>query len=313
MGLTSRSVALQIRHAFQGAEAIRQQRGRNEITVRISLPEEERATEATLDTLVLQTPTGEVALTDAVSLTQGRAYTAITRTDGRRVISVTANVSPPSRTEAMLIELKKNLLPELIRRHPGLSFSFEGHQAEIRKSIGSLITGLSLALFGIFALLAIPFKSYAQPLIIMASIPFGMIGAILGHVIMGYSLSVISLFGVVALAGVVVNGSLVLIDFTNRQVARGASPFSAVRDAGIQRFRPILLTTLTTFGGLTPMIFETSRQARMMVPMAISLGFGVLFSTLITLVLVPSLYLILEDARRWQQKKNRLDASPSGR
>ncbi|GAB6096844.1 efflux RND transporter permease subunit [Desulfatiferula olefinivorans] len=310
MGLTSRSVALQIRHAFQGAEALRQQRGRNEITVRVSLPEEERATEATLETLILRTPTGEVALSDAVSLTQGRAYTAITRTDGRRVISVTANVSPASRTEAMLVELKKNLLPELIRRHPGLSFSFEGHQAEIRKSIGSLITGLSLALFGIFALLAIPFKSYAQPLIIMASIPFGMIGAVLGHVLMGYSLSVISLFGVVALAGVVVNGALVLIDFTNRLVARGASPAAAVRDAGIQRFRPILLTTLTTFGGLTPMIFETSRQARMMIPMAISLGFGVLFSTLITLVLVPSLYLILEDVRQWRQK-NQLDSSLS--
>jgi multidrug efflux pump subunit AcrB len=159
--------------------------------------------------------------------------------------------------------------------------------------------GLGFALFGIYALLAIPFKSYVQPLIIMCAIPFGMIGAILGHLLMGYALSVDSLFGVVALSGVVVNDSLVLIDLTNRNTRNGMAPAKAIHDAGIQRFRPIILTTLTTFGGLMPMIMEKSDQARMMIPMAISLGFGVLFATLITLGMVPSLYLIVDDIARF--------------
>ncbi len=311
MGLTSRAVALQVRHAFQGAEALRQQRGRNEVTVRVSLPENERISEATLENLILQSPEGEVFLRDAVQMISGRAYTAIERTDGRRNILVTANVSPPSQSENILRALRQEILPALISSHPGLSYSFEGHQAEIRESLSSLFTGLALALFGIYALLAVPFKSYIQPLIIMFSIPFGMIGAIFGHLLMGYSLSVISLFGVVALSGVVVNDSLVLIDLTNRTIRTGVPPAQAVHAAGIQRFRPIILTTLTTFGGLMPMILETSIQARMMIPMAISLGFGVLFATLIILVMVPALFLVLDDLSRLmgrRQASNELEA-----
>lgn len=298
MGLTSQSVASQVRHAFQGAEAVRQQRGGNEVTVRVSLPEDERVSEATLEDLILQAPEGEVFLRDAVEMIPGRAYTSIKRTDGRRVISVTANANPPSQAETVIRSLKSEILPELINAYPGLSFSFEGHQSEIRESISALIKGLILALFGIYALLAVPFKNYAQPLIIMFSIPFGMIGAIFGHLLMGYALSVDSLFGVVALSGVVVNDSLVLIDLTNRKTRNGDSAREAIHAAGIQRFRPIILTTLTTFGGLMPMIMEKSIQARMMIPMAISLGFGVLFATLITLGLVPALYLIVEDLAR---------------
>ncbi len=295
MGLTSQSVAAQVRYAFQGAEAMKLQRGQNEVSVRVSLPESERATEATLETLVLQAPEGEIYLRDAVTMTAGRAYTSIERTNGSRDISVTANVTPPSKAENILGELKSTLLPDLMKRYPGLTYSFEGHQADMRESIRALITGSLLALFGVYALLAIPFKSYAQPLIIMMSIPFGVIGAILGHLLMGYALSLNSLFGVVALSGVVVNDSLVLIDLANRNVKAGLPHKDAVLSAGIQRFRPILLTTVTTFGGLMPMITETSFQARMMIPMAISLGFGVVFATLITLVLVPALYLIVED------------------
>ncbi|OEU72021.1 MAG: hypothetical protein BA874_13070 [Desulfuromonadales bacterium C00003068] len=149
----------------------------------------------------------------------------------------------------------------------------------------------------IYLLLAIPFRSYSQPAIIMISIPFGMIGAIIGHVMMGYSLSIMSLFGVVALSGVVVNDSLVMIDFANRRCREGMTPHDAILAAGVQRFRPILLTTLTTFCGLGPMIFETSRQARFLIPMAISLGFGILFATLIALILVPVLYMVVEDFR----------------
>ena len=297
MGLTSREVANQIRHAFQGMEAVQQQRGRNEVTVRVRLPENERVTEATLEDLVLQAPKGEILLRNAVEMIPGRAYTSISRTNGRRVISVTANVRPPSQAETVLSTLKKEILPALISSRPGLSFSFEGHQAEIRDSLTSLLMGLGLALIGIYALLAIPFKSYIQPVIIMFCIPFGIIGAVAGHIIMGYSLSIMSLFGVVALSGVVVNDSLVFIDFANRKRRAGAGSIDAVRAAGIQRFRPILLTTLTTAGGLAPMILETSRQARFLIPMAISLGFGILFATFITLVMVPSLYLVLEDIR----------------
>lgn len=322
MGLTSQAVALQVRHAFQGAEALRQQRGRNEVTVRVSLPENERISEATLEDLILQAPQGEVFLRDAVRMIPGRAYTSINRTNGRRVISVTANVSPPSQSETVMRELTSSILPSLLSRHPGLSYSFEGHQAEIRESLGALFSGLLLALFGIYALLAIPFKSYIQPLIIMFSIPFGIIGAVFGHILMGYSLSVNSIFGVVALSGVVVNDSLVLIDQINRSIRAGIQPFEAVHAAGIQRFRPILLTTLTTFGGLMPMIMETSFQARMMIPMAISLGFGVLFSTLITLVMIPALFLIVNDLSlfmgRWRspavtgdQTGERLPGSPA--
>jgi multidrug efflux pump subunit AcrB len=155
-----------------------------------------------------------------------------------------------------------------------------------------------MALIVIYAMLAVPFNSYIQPLIIMLSIPFGIVGAVIGHLLMGFSLSVMSLFGVVALSGVVVNDSLVLIDFANRKQRTGLGRHQAVREAGIHRFRPILLTSLTTFGGLAPMIFETSRQARFLIPMAVSLGFGIIFATLITLLLVPTLYLIVEDIKR---------------
>ena len=155
-----------------------------------------------------------------------------------------------------------------------------------------------MAVLVIYAMLAVPFNSYIQPMIIMISIPFGIVGAVIGHLLMGYSLSVMSLFGVVALSGVVVNDSLVLIDFANRKQKAGLGRHPAVREAGIHRFRPILLTSLTTFGGLAPMIFETSRQARFLIPMAVSLGFGIIFATLITLLLVPCLYLIIEDIKR---------------
>ena len=162
----------------------------------------------------------------------------------------------------------------------------------------SLMRGLLIALLVIFAMLAVPLNSYLQPVIIMSAVPFGIVGAVIGHLIMGYSLSVLSMFGVVALCGVVVNDSLVLIDFANRKERTGMSRRNAVHEAGIQRFRPVILTTLTTFGGLSPMIFETSRQARFLIPMAVSLGYGILFATVITLILVPSLYLIVEDLIR---------------
>ena len=296
LGLRSKEVARQIRHAYYGAEALRQQRGRNEIKVMVRLPKNERVSEYNLEEMILRTPTGsEIPLRYAVTIKRGRAYTDINRRNGRRIVSVEADVRPRSKAGQVLESLKSETLPALQKKYSGLTFSFEGRQADQRESIQSLMRGLLAALLVIFAMLAVPLNSYIQPVIIMSAIPFGIVGAVIGHLIMGYSLSVLSMFGVVALCGVVVNDSLVLIDFANRKERTGMSRRDAVHQAGIQRFRPIILTTLTTFGGLSPMIFETSRQARFLIPMALSLGYGILFATLITLILVPSLYLIVED------------------
>ena len=208
-------------------------------------------------------------------------------------------MKPRSQAGQVVKALVGDTLPALKQKYPGLAYSFEGRQADTRESMHSLFVGLMMALMVIYAMLAVPFNSFIQPMIIMVSIPFGIMGAVIGHLIMGYSLSVMSTFGVVALSGVVINDSLVLIDFANRNRQEGLNGHDAIHGAGIHRFRPIMLTTLTTFGGLAPMIFETSRQARFLIPMAISLGFGILFATFITLLLVPVIYLIIEDLRQW--------------
>ena len=300
LGLSARGVARQMRNALYGAEVLRQQRGRNEIKVMVRLPETERVSEHAIHELLIRTPAGtDVPFREIATVESGRAYMTIDRRNGRRVVQVSADVTPRSKAGEVLADLRNGTMPQLLRAHAGLSYSFEGHQADIRESLGSLQVTFALALLAIYALLAIPFRSYVQPLIVMASIPFGIIGAFLGHLIMGYHLCLPSMFGIVALSGVVVNDSLVMVDFANRRRREdGLNHHDAIHSAAIQRFRPILLTTLTTFGGLAPMIFETSRQARFLVPMALSLGFGILFATFITLVIVPSLYLGTEDARR---------------
>lgn len=298
LGLEAREVARQVRHAFYGAEALRQQRGRNEVKVMVRFPLQERISEYSLEEMILKAPNGtEILLRDAVTITRGRAYTDINRRQGRRIVTVTADVNPRSQTGQVLASVRNEILPELQKKYPGLSFSFEGRQADQRKSMQALFRGMLLALLVIFAMLAIPLNSYFQPIIIMVAIPFGIVGAVIGHLIMGYSLSVLSMFGVVALSGVVVNASLVLIDFANRRRTAGMNALEAIHASALHRFRPILLTTLTTFGGLAPMIFETSRQARFLIPMALSLGFGIVFATLITLVLVPAFYIIFEDLK----------------
>jgi multidrug efflux pump subunit AcrB len=297
-GLTARDVAGQLRGAFYGAEALRQQRGRDELKVMVRLPEAERRQLHTFEELWLRTPAGgEMTLREAADIRPGRAYTQIRRRDGRRVIAVEADVRPRDQTPRIEAALRAGILDRLIERHPGLRAGFEGRQADLAEAMASLRLGMIAALLMIYVLMVIPFRSYLQPAIILLSIPFGIVGAVWGHVLLGYTLTIISLFGILALSGVVVNDSLVLIDFTNRLRGEGLGAREAVREAAIQRFRPILLTSLTTFGGLAPMIFETSRQARFLIPMAISLGFGVLFATLISLVLVPSLYVIIDDLR----------------
>lgn len=303
LGLTQQALARQLRNAFYGSEALRQQRGRNEVRVKVRLPREQRIRQYDLEHLLVRTPRGtDVPLRQIAEIKRGHAYTSITRREGRRTVSVTANVEPMSETNRIQATLEAEVLPELAADFPGLTYGWEGRQQDMAESTDSLFKGLVLALFGIYALLAIPFRSYYQPLIVMIAIPFGIVGAVLGHILMGYSLSLMSMMGVVALSGVVVNDSLVLIDCANRLVRDGTSPLNAIHQAGVRRFRPIMLTTLTTFGGLAPMIFEKSLQARFMIPMAISLGFGILFATTITLVIVPCLYSMAEDIRRVLQR-----------
>jgi len=298
-GLDASTIAAEVRNAFYGAEALRQQRGRDEIKVMVRLPESERQSEYNVEELMIRLPGGgEIPLRMAADVERGRAYTEIRRAEGNRVVDVTADVERGVTDPGQVIDdLKEDFLPDLIAKHAGLSFSLEGEQREMSEAMGTLKMGFGLAMLVMYALLAIPFRSYLQPLVVMAAIPFGIVGAIVGHVIMGYNLSVISMMGIVALAGVVVNDALILMDAANKARARGETPFEAISQAGVRRFRPILLTSLTTFFGLAPMIFETSMQARFLIPMALSLGFGILASTLIVLLLIPSLYLIAEDLR----------------
>lgn len=300
LGLTNAIVGAQVRAAFYGSEALRQLRGRNEVKVMVTLPQAERNSRAAVRNLLIRTPENTyVPLHQIADIASTRAYTQITRRNGRRSVQVSAAVNPPSATSRIIQTLNSDTLPALGRDYPGLSYDYDGRQADAQNSVNALLVGFILSLAGIYMLLAIPFGSYVQPMIVMMAIPFGIVGAIIGHEIMGYSLSVISLMGALALAGVVVNDSLVLFHYANQLRAAGHSAADAVGLAAVRRFRPILLTTITTFGGLAPMIFETSRQARFMIPMAISLGYGILFATGITLALVPCFYVIVEDIKAW--------------
>jgi len=298
LGLTSSDVGQQVRDAFFGALAMRQLRGTNEIEVRVKLPLSERKDIFNLEDLVIRAPDGtEVPLMDVVEVQEGEAFTSINRRDGRRVVTVGMDAQPANAVNRILSTIKETELPALRDEYPGLTWTFEGSQAEVRESTESLWGGFLLALGIIYALLAVAFKSYLQPLIVMGAIPFGLVGAVIGHIILGYDLSLVSFMGVIALSGVVLNDSLIMVDYANRK-RKAVSAYDAIHEAGLRRFRPIILTTLTTFGGLTPIILETSKQAYQLIPMAISLGFGIVFATAIILVIVPCLYMILEDILR---------------
>jgi len=295
LGLTPSMVGEQLRNAFYGALAMRQLRGTNEIEVRVKLPYEQRKDIHHLENFVIQTPNGtEVPLMDVVEVKQGEAFTSINRRDGRRVVSVSMDAEPSDAVGRVLESLKAEVLPSLRDDFTGITWSFEGSQAEMRESTQALWGGFALAMVVIYALLAVAFGSYIQPLIVMGAIPFGVVGAVIGHILLGYNLSLVSLMGIIALSGVVLNDSLIMIDLANKKRGK-LSAFDAIHEAGLRRFRPIILTTLTTFGGLMPIIMETSRQAYHLIPMAISLGFGIIFATSIILVIVPCLYMILED------------------
>lgn len=301
LGLTPEYVGRQLRGAFYGFLAVRQLHDNNETEIRVKLPETERNDFAYLEDFIIRTPSGaEVPLLDVTSLEYTEAFSSISRQNGKRVISVRAKVEPKREIAQVIGALNSEILPQLRADYPGLTWSFGGSDAELRKSFGELWLYFSMAILAIYALLAVIFKSYSQPVVVLSAIPFGAIGAVIGHIIMGYDLSLISMMGAVALSGIVLNSALIMTDYANRlrnDPSRQACAFDAITEAGQRRFRPIVLTTLTTFGGLIPILFETSPQAQHLIPMAISLGFGVLFATAVVLVLVPCLYMVLEDIK----------------
>jgi multidrug efflux pump subunit AcrB len=300
LGLTEADLALQVRAAFFGAEVARFQRGRDEVKVYVRLPRDERSSELSIEEMIVRTPRGgELPLGQAAWIERGTSFTQIQRVDGQRTLTVTADIDEAvGNAEDVFGKLVEGFLPELLDKYPGLAWSPGGAQKDQAEIFGSLIRNALLALLVMLALLAVVFRSYVQPLVVATAIPFSFVGAILGHVAFGYDLSLMSVMGMVALAGVAVNDSLVLLDGINARRRAGMEVLEACIQAGSVRFRPILLTSLTTFGGLLPMVLETSMQARFLIPMAISLSFGVLFATGTTLLSVPALYVIVDDLRR---------------
>jgi multidrug efflux pump subunit AcrB len=300
LGLSLSDLGRQVRQGFYGEEAQRIQRGRDEVKVMVRYPADQRRSLGDVESMRIRTPAGdEVPFSSVATAELGRGFASINRTDRRRTINITAEVDlSVANANEIATSLSEETLPKLLATHRGLTWRFEGEQMEQQDTLASLGKGFLLALLAIYALMAIPFKSYVQPLIVMSAIPFGVIGAVIGHILLDIELSVLSMCGMVALAGVVVNDSLVLVDYVNRGVARGESWLEAVNEAGVARFRPILLTSLTTFAGLLPLLLERSVQAAFLIPMAASLAFGVMFSTLVTLVLVPAGLLMMGDLQR---------------
>lgn len=299
LGLTLSMLANQVRPAFLGTEVQNIQRNRDDVKVIVRYPANERASIDSLQRLPIRTPSGqEIPLGSVANVDIGRGFSSIKRVDRRRTLNVEADIDKETADiEAIKTDLN-NFFESIKDQYPDIRVSLEGEAREQRESFGSLKTGLLIVLLVIYTLLAIPFKSYAQPLMVMCVIPFGIVGGILGHMIMGMSLSIMSYMGMLALCGVVVNDSLVLVDYVNQRRAEGAPLFSSVKVAGVARFRAVILTSLTTFFGLTPLIFESSTQAQFLIPMAVSLGFGILFATIVTLILIPVNYLVLEDIKR---------------
>lgn len=299
LGITLADLARQVRAGFYGDEAMRLQRGRDEVKVMIRYPEDERRSLGNIEAMRIRTQAGDLVPFSRVAHVEiGRGFASIERSDRKRVVGVTADIDQAvANADEVNRDLRQNILPRLMSDYPGLHFSMEGQQKEQAESMSSLAQGFLMAMLLVYVLLAVMFKSYLQPIIVMSAIPFGIVGAIWGHILMGLNLTLISMFGVVALTGVVVNDSLIMIDFINRARKGGQSLEEALVNAGLRRFRPILLTSVTTFAGLIPLILEKSLQAKFLIPMATSLGFGVMFATFITLLLVPVSYSILAQVK----------------
>ena len=298
LGLSLADVANQVRQAFLGFEVQTLQRDRDDVDVVVRYPESERESLQSLEQMPIRTPAGEyVSFSSVVDASIGRGFTTVKRIDRRRTLNVTADVNKQTANIEGIKQDLRDFADLQLAAFPDLSVSLEGEAREQRDSFGSLKTGLWFVLAVIYALLAIPFRSYLQPILVMVVIPFGVVGGILGHMIMGMDLSIMSYMGMLALIGVVVNDSLVLVDYVNKRRRDGRGIYEALKIAGVARFRPVLLTSLTTFFGLIPLLLEKSTQAQFLIPMAVSLGFGILFATFITLFLIPVNYMVLEDIK----------------
>jgi multidrug efflux pump subunit AcrB len=300
LGLTVSDLARQVYAGYYGEEAVRLQRGQDDIRVKVRYTADERSQIAGFDQIRIRTPQGhEVPLLSAATVSFAPGYSTITRTDGMRRVAVSASVdNNKANANEILADLSSGYFSELTRKYPGLYIALQGEQKKVRESFSSLYVGFPLALLGNFIIIAAMFRSYVQTFVIMVTVPFGIIGAMLGHMVMGYDLSLLSVFGIVALTGVVVNDAIVLIERINENLADGMPFLEAIQNGGARRFRAIILTTVTTVGGLAPLILETDMQARFLIPMALSLASGVAFATLLTLVLIPNLLVILNDLRR---------------
>jgi len=304
LGLTRADVTQQVRQAFFGVEAQRIQRGRDDVRVMVRLPAEERKALTDLEGLLIQTNNGDsVPLSHVARFDTSRSPATIYRIDHYRTVNVRADVDKEAVNMPVLQQDLKAFLDEQLQQYPGVRYELEGEAKEQREAFSSLGWGLIFVLFVIYSLLAIPFKSYAQPIIVMSVMPFAAIGAMIGHWIMGMNLTIMSVLGLMALLGVVVNDSLVLVDFINQRRRSHVGLLKAILQAGTVRFRPVMLTSATTFIGLMPLLFEKSTQAQFLIPMAVSLGFGILFATLITLVMVPINYLLLANLKSWFQRR----------
>jgi multidrug efflux pump subunit AcrB len=299
LGITMRSLARQVRQAFHGEEALRIQRERDDVKVMVRYADEERHSLSGIEEMRIRTSDGhEIPIEEVAEIIPGRAYSMVNRVDRKRAITVISDIDESVANASMIVnDLKTSFLPVFRQRYPGLTYDFEGQEKRTRESMDSIKSGYLLAMMGIFLLLASQFRSYVQPVIVMTAIPFGLIGAIFGHLVMGMEFTIVSVFGIVALSGIVVNDSLILIDFINRAVRSGVEIDRAVIESGKARFRPVLLTSITTIAGLFPLLLERSFQAQFLIPMAVSICFGLLVATLLTLLYVPALYLIVRDVR----------------
>ena len=299
LGVTLADLAGQVRQAFYGAEAQRIQRGDSEVRVMVRYPRSERVSIGNLENMWIRLPDGRELPFNAVAEYElERGYNSIRRINGKRTVTVSSSANLALvEPGAVMGAVYRTVIPEMTTRYPGVEFGQGAAMREQTSSVNEMIMGFVYALVGIYVLMAIPLKSYLQPLMIMTVIPFGLIGAVIGHWIVGIAMNAISLLGFFALAGVVVNDSLILVHYINRRVAEGVPTIAAAVEAGMVRFRPILLTSLTTFCGLIPIVLEKSMHAQMVIPMAVSLAFGILFATGITLILIPSLYAIQANLR----------------
>jgi len=305
VGLTRNEIVNQVSQAFKGLQAQRIQRGRDDIRVLVRFPISERRTIASLNEMLIAAPNGRlIPLANVATIKPGRGPSQITRIDGYRVLNVTADVDKDNTNMVVLLTNLQNYVDTLLVKYPSISYIMEGEQARQAETFGSLQLGIVIVLFAIYCMLALPLKSYVQPVLIMSVIPFGIIGAIIGHWIMGVTLTILSILGLMALTGVVINDSLILVDFINqRHRNAGEKLLSAVERAGVVRFRPVMLTSITTFFGLLPLLMDQSSSAQFLVPMAVSLGFGILFATMITLILIPTNIMIADDIAQYFKSK----------